>query len=219
MNTTPWRTVLAVGAMLAAAGAQAGDFKMKVPDPAQLDSAPCAVLGQSLAELAKRDKDIAAVAEVLQASPKAKDLPFALGTDAKALLLSAQTPQAVMPMGGIVEVLSLLVAVLPAGSGRQAECMITREDGMAIRLYWDPGTNAAPAVGKWEGALNPAAEKTGWTDVALEGTTRDGQPVRLLRTVWVNDNQWYPVSRLTFKLADKQSRFLVLGVSRANRKK
>ena len=83
------------------------------------------------------------------------------------------------------------------------------------------GENAAPCVGPWEGKIEPRKDAHEKVKTVLETKAKDGTAVRLLLMDWYNDNQWYNLTDVKFKLLDEKAktRVVVLGVTGANKKK
>lgn len=149
-----------------------------------------------------------------------KGIPFRLSPRKPAgILLDDKKGEAKVAAAESCAAAYLLFAVLEMGKGDEvASCRISREDGMAIRLKWTKGVNIGPSVGHWKNNLKPAEERPGTTKVIWEGRAKKNVPVRLFYTTWVNDNEWYPVRRLDWKLTGKSARLVLLAVTFGNYK-
>lgn len=165
-------------------------------------------LAKHLAELTT--PELKEFAKILEAVPvegglaKLANAPYALAKPAKAVILDAKNPEAVLEINRSVKDLRLLVAVLNPGKGVQFRAVIARGDGHAIPLRWETGKNIAPSVGAWQGEL--ASD----TSVAWEPADKSA---RLFASIWKNENEWLPVQRIKLTLDDKSATVLILGLS------
>jgi hypothetical protein len=148
-------------------------------------------------------------------------VPFLAFREPSGVVLDKAAPQATVGINKIAETLYLLFALVEPAEGPQAQCMVLRDDGIPTRFTWQTGLNAGPSIGKWDGQLKTAQEKPGRTSVALETKAKDGAPVRLFVTRWDNDNRWYGLTDLKWKLMapDSGARLVILAVTAANAKK
>ena len=172
----------------------------------------CVTLPQEgLQPLAGADASLGQIAECLAAVPmtkvEGKDVRVLGGIPFEAIagaqVLSSNRTEVTLPVSRIATTMYFLFAVLDPGQEVQAQAMVGRDDGLAIWFKYDRRVNVGPSLGKWDrAALKPVEEKPGKTEAVGEMTTKDGTPVRLFLTRWKNDNEWYPVSRLKWKLLD-----------------
>jgi hypothetical protein len=181
--------------------------------------------------LAGGDKDLARVGEAVRQAFASElngvplriveKTPFASAAEPSALVADQTHEQVVISLNKSVQYVYALLAVLDPGKEPLAQLTILREDGVPTRIKFLAGQNAAPSLGEWKGQLEPRSDVPGKVTVVLETKTADGTPVRLLLLQWRNDNEWYNVTDLKFKLLDSKAktRLAVLGVTGANAKK
>jgi len=186
--------------------------------------------GEAVA-LAGDDKDLSHIGEALQTAGLArldqsdvrtvKNIPFASAAETSGLVADLKHPSVVISLNKPVQYVYVLFAVLDAGNEPLARLTILREDGVPTRINFVVGENAVPCIGPWQGKLEPKKGVPGKVMPVLETKARDGTPVRLLLLEWRNDNEWYNVSDLKFKLLAPatKTRLVVLGVTGANTKK
>ena len=141
-----------------------------------------------------------------------RGVPYALKEDAEILTLTKGRATAVVPVGKQVQMLHLLIAAVDPSTRPVATCTIVREDGHKIVLSWQGGRNIGPSIGKWDGKLSPLPGQPGKTDVAWAGDWR-GTPARVFHTVWDNENEWYPVKQLEWRLENQGATLFVLAVT------
>lgn len=141
---------------------------------------------------------------------------FIASAEPSALVIDDRTPLVVVKAARLAEYVYVLFAVLDPGRESPAQLTILREDGVPTRIQWAPGATIAESVGKTEITLAPKEDRGLETRIAFEGQAKDGTPVRVFITRWRNDNQWFALTDLKFKLMDPKSRFVLLGVSLSN---
>ena len=139
-------------------------------------------------------------------------VPYALTEDAEVLMLTKDRPTAIMPVGKQVRILHLLLAAVDPSTRPLATCTIAREDGHKIVLSWRGSRNIGPSIGKWDGRLADLPGQPGRTTVAWQGEWK-GAPVRLFHTAWGNQNEWYPVKQLEWRLDDAGAKVIVLAAT------
>jgi hypothetical protein len=142
-------------------------------------------------------------------------VPFAQKEKPEAVRLTKDNPTAIIPVRKAVKVMHLLLAAIDPGEGPLAKCIIHREDGVNVTLAWEGGKNIAPSIGPWEGTLTVLEGQPGKTDIVWQGEHRKhrNMPARLFRTVWSNDNEWYPIKQLEWKLEDPNAQVLILAIT------
>ena len=208
-------TFLCLAAYLVPAAAAADDSSEFILTPLPKDDA---------AKLAGDDKDLSRLAEALKSVKltKYKDadvrilekVPFVSAEEPTAIVLDTKKEATVVTVGKAVTHVQLLLAVLDPGKDPLAQLTILRDDSVPTRTKFVSGENCGPSVGKWDGKVQ--AKDKGWTaKVVGEMKTKDDTPVRLFLLDWRNDNEWYPVTDLKFKLLDPKAktRFVLLGVT------
>jgi hypothetical protein len=176
------------------------------------------------AKLAGDDKDLSLVAEALKSVPLTKydkadvrmleKVPFVSADEPVAIVLDTKKEVTLVTVGKAVTHVQLLLAVLDPGKDPLAQLTILRDDGVPTRTKFVSGENCGPSVGKWEGKVQ--AKQKGFTaKIVAETKAKDDTPVRLFLVDWRNDNEWYPVTDLKFKLMDPKAktRFVLLGVT------
>jgi hypothetical protein len=179
---------------------------------------------EDAAKLAGDDKDLSRLAEALKSVKLTKHdktdvrvmekVPFISAEEPVAVVLDTQKEAAMVTVGKAVTHVCLLLAVLDPGKDPLAQLTILRGDGVPTRAKFTSGDNCGPSVGAWDGKVE--AKQKGFTaKVVAEIKAKDGTPVRLFLVDWRNDNEWYPVSDLKFKLLDSKAktRFVLLGVT------
>ncbi len=165
-------------------------------------------LAKNLSELTT--PELKEFAKVLEAVPvegglaKLADVPYALAAPAKAVILDAKNPEALLDVSRRVKGLHFLVAVLNPGQGAQFRAVIARGDGAAIPLKWETGKNIGASVGAFQGELAEG------TRIAWENADKSA---RLFTSAWINNNEWLPVQRIKWTLDDKSATVLILGLS------
>jgi hypothetical protein len=175
-------------------------------------------------KLAGGDKDLACLAEALRSVPLStydkadvrvfENVPFASAAEPVAVVLGSTKEAAQVGVHKAVKHVQLLIAVLDPGSDPLAQLTILRDDGVPTRTKFTAGDNCGPSVGPWDGKVE--ARQKGFTAKAVAPiTAKDGTPVRLFLVDWRNDNEWYPVTDLKFKVLDPKAkaRFAVLGIT------
>lgn len=197
-------------------------------DPSQVFT-PLALPKEGLVGLAGGDKRLVRMGEVLAGLETVKlgaqdvhmfgNAPFAAFAEPSAVVIDAKKPQAVVKAAMVAEYVYVLFAALDLGKESPAQLTILRDDGVPTRVKWAPGEAIAECVGKMDGRLDPKEACGLETRIAFEGQAKDGTPVRFFITCWRNDNQWFPLTDLKFKLLEPKSRFVLLGVSVSNAKK
>jgi len=147
-------------------------------------------------------------------------VPFAPSKRDYAVILCKERPTAVVPVGKCVKVMHLVLAAVDPGDSPLARCIIHREDGVKVDLVWEGGKNIGPSIGPWNGKLEKDPEAPVRTEVVWEGKGsfrrkkgKEYTSVRLFRTIWENDNEWYPVKQLEWKLENPSAQVLILGVT------
>jgi hypothetical protein len=179
---------------------------------------------EDAAKLAGDDKDLSRLAEALKSVKLTKydkadvrvmdKVPFVSAEEPVAIVLDTQKEATLLTVGKAVTHVCLLLAVLDPGKDPLAQLTILRGDGVPTRTKFTSGDNCGPSVGAWDGKVE--AKQKGFTaKVLAETKTKDDTPVRLFLLDWRNDNEWYPVSDLKFKLLDPKAktRFVLLGVT------
>ena len=197
-------------------------------DPSQVFT-PLALPKEDLVGLAGGDKRLCRIGEALTGLKTVKlcaqevhilgNAPFAAAAEPSAVVIDEQKPQAVVKAAMVAEYVYVLFASLDLGKASPAQLTILREDGVPTRVKWAPGEAIAECVGKMERKLEPKEDRGLETRIAFEGQAKDGTPVRIFITRWRNDNQWFSLTDLKFKLLEPKSRFVLLGVSVSNTKK
>ncbi len=139
-------------------------------------------------------------------------VPYALKENPEALMLSKARLAAVVPVDKQVRKLHILLAAVGVTHQPLATCTIAREDGHKIVLAWQGGKNIGPSIGEWSGALADLPGKPGKTEIAWSGP-QDKTTVRLFHTVWDNENEWYPVKQIEWRLQDAAATLFVLAVT------
>ena len=175
-------------------------------------------------KLAGEDKDLSYLAEALQSVPLSKynkadvrvveNVPFASAEEPVAVVLGPKKEAAQVGVKKAVTHVQFLIAVLDPGNDPLAQLTILRDDGVPTRTKFTAGDNCGPSVGQWEGKVE--AKQKGFTAKAVaQIKAKDGTPVRLFLVDWRNDNEWYPVTDLKFKVLDPKAktRFALLGVT------
>lgn len=175
-------------------------------------------------KLAGDDKDLSYVAEAVKSVKLTKydkqtvrefeKVPFASAEEPSAVVLGPKKENTLVGVNKAVTHVQMLVAVLDPGKDALAGLTILRSDGVPTRTKFTVGENCGPSVGKWEGELEP--KQRGWSaKVVAETKAKDGTEVRLFLIDWRNDNEWYPVTDLKFKVLDPKAktRFVLLGVT------
>lgn len=194
-------------------------------DPAQV-FAPLALPENHRVALAGGDKRLALLGEALAGLKPVKldgqdvhrlgGAAFTASSEPSAVVIDAGTPLAVVKAARVAEYVYVLFAVLDLGKDSPAQLTILREDGVPTRITWAPGETIAECVGKTGVTLAPREARGLETRIAFEGQAKDGTPVRVFMTRWRNDNQWFALTDLKFKLVEPKSRFVLLGISLSN---
>ena len=149
-------------------------------------------------------------------------VPFEQYTPSQGIVLVKAKPTATIPVAKPVKKLHILfAAVEPGKQGPAVECVIKREDGKSISLVWEASKTLAPALGDWKGKLEPGPGPDAKTDVIWEGevqystspTAGTKSKVRLLRTTWENQNEWYPAKEMIWTLKNLDAQIVILGVT------
>jgi hypothetical protein len=179
---------------------------------------------EDAAKLAGDDKDLSRLAEALKSVKLTKydkadvrvmeKVPFLSSEEPVAIVLDTKKEAMEMSTGKAVRHVCILLAVLDPGKDPLAQLTILRSDGVPTRAKFTSGDNCGPSVGKWDGKLD--TKQKGFTaKVVAEIKTKDDTPVRLFLVDWRNDNEWYPLTDLKFKLLDPKAktRFVLLGVT------
>ena len=198
------------------------------PPPAAVDASTDFILSalpnDDAAKLAGDDKDLSRLAEALKSAPLAKykktdvrvlgKVPFTSAEEPVAVVLDTKKEATVATVGKAVTHVVLLLAVLDPGKDPLAKLTILRDDGVPTRTNFVSGENCGPSIGKWDGKVQ-AKDKGFTAKVVAEIKAKDDTPVRLFLVDWRNDNEWYPVTDLKFKLLDPKAktRFVLLGVT------
>lgn len=139
-------------------------------------------------------------------------IPFAQKPALHAVRLSKDRATAILPVGKSVKTMHLLLAAVNPGSGPLATCVIRREDGVHVPLAWEGGKNMGPSIGPWEGKIEDLPGRPGKTQVVWRGIS-EKTPVRLFHTAWRNENEWYPIKQLEWRLDNPAATFLILAVT------
>ncbi len=198
------------------------------PPAADVDNSTDFVLStlpaDDAAKLPADDKDLARIAESLKSAKLAQyhktnvrvldKTPFVSAAEPVAVVLDSKKEQTIVGVNKSVQHVIVLFAVLDPGKDPLAQLTALRSDGVPTRTKFNPGENCGPSIGAWEGKLQP--KQRGFTaKVVAEIKAKDGTPVRLFLLDWRNDNEWYPVTDLKFKLLDPKAkpRFVVLAVT------
>lgn len=197
-------------------------------DPSQVFTT-LALPPERLIALAGADNNLSRIGEALAGLKTVKlgtadawmlgNVPFTVCAGPAAVVIEQKQPQTLIKASMLAEYVYLLFAVLDLGRESPAQLTILREDGVPTRLKWAPGATIAESAGKLEGKLDPKEDRGVATSMAFEGQAKDGTPVRLFATRWRNDNQWFALTELKFKLLEPKSRFVLLAVSVSNAKK
>jgi parallel beta-helix repeat protein len=150
-------------------------------------------------------------------------VPFEQYTPSEGIVLVKAKPTASIPLAKAVKKLHILFAAVATGKeGPAVECVMKREDGKTITLAWEAGKTLAPALGDWTGKLEAGPGPDAKTEVVWEGTlpystnaTGGGttSKVRLLRTTWRNENEWYPIKELAWTLKNLDAQIVILGIT------
>jgi hypothetical protein len=176
------------------------------------------------AKLAGDDKDLSRLAEALKNVKLTKydktdvrvveQVPFVSTEEPTAIVLDTKKEAVEVNVGKAVRHVCLLLAVLDPGKDPLAQLTILRSDGVPTRTKFTSGDNCGPSVGQWDGKVE-AKQKNFTAKVVAETKAKDGTPVRLFLVNWRNDNEWYPVTDLKFKLLvpKAKTRFVLLGVT------
>lgn len=219
--TTPWTTVLA------------SETAQSQPAPqvdAKKDFAPRALAEDDATDLAGDDKDLTLIAEAMATMKTIEfenknvyvldKVPFLAGKAPRGVVLAGEK-QTSINVAQAVEHVYVLFAVLDLEKESPAQLTVLRDDGVPTRIKWTPGQDIANSVGELKGKLQPVEQKGLDTKIAFEGKAKNGTPVRLFMTSWTNDNQWYGLTDLKFKMLDPKSkaRFVLIGLTTSKAKK
>jgi len=180
-------------------------------------------------ELKGEDKKLGILAEALKGiKPKKggktkvvefKGIPFLHASIARPIVLAGERGEVSIPVDDSPNTLYLLFAMInPDEKGLQGTCRIVRGDGITIPIRWERSLNVGPSTGKWKNDLKPKKERPATTQLIWEGKTKKGVPVRLFCTVWFNENEWYPINNLKWKLKNKTASIVLLGVTKGKYK-
>ena len=131
----------------------------------------------------------------------------------KALFLNRSRPEGSILVDQQIRVLHLLLATVNPGDGDLFRCDILASDGRRVTLAWKAGENIGPSVGRWDGKLKNSPNELLATAVVSWQGEWQGQSVRLFHAVWRNDNEWYPVDKITFKLQNLDAQVAILGAT------
>ncbi len=143
---------------------------------------------------------------------KFADVPFAEKASLSGVLLSESSLSALIPVAAKAKRLHFLVAAFDCDpSSAIASCKVKRQDGVTIPLTWVSGRDCGPSSGAWSGKLEGSGGNL-QSSQAFEGQDGDAKG-RLFKSTWVNENEWYPVDSLEFKLESPGAKFAILGVT------
>jgi len=139
------------------------------------------------------------------------EIPFLRGTH-DYVVLDAACRESVLPLGGETRQLHILYSAEKTTAGAPLfEATIVRGDGKDVKLVWQ-----CDDAGNWTVQGEPrTTTRLGHTGTyaRMAGTFPELPEARLMITTWGNDNEWLPLSQVTFKLVDPNAHVFVLGVT------